>query len=392
MKHLDEGQLRAYLDGSLDEKERLRVQNHLTECTRCCRLATAVEARGRRVGTLLSSMDPLPAREPVSAQVAWHRYKSYAERRKESNMLGKLFAPRHRVAWGAAGLVLVLAIALSFAPVRAFASNLLALFRVQKVEFIAVDPTQVQGKQALQDALLKLKAVMGDQVSFESEGEERAIDEATARSLSHFRVRLPAALSDEPHITLQPGVHAEMQIDLDRIGGLLTELGYAETDLPDSLDGAEIEMNLYPVVTAAYGGCGPDDEEWAQAQGPADFPEGCVVLVQTRSADLSAPPSLDVARLGSAYLQLLGLSADEAARFSQRVDWTTTFVVPVPEYMKLSYEDVTVDGVPGTLIRPSGPSRDEREYLLTWLKDGVAYGLLGAGPIERGLEIAGSLQ
>ena len=74
------------------------------------------------------------------------------------------------------------------------------------------------------------------------------------------------------------------------------------------------------------------------------------------------------------------------------MDWTTTFVVPVPRYANLEYEDVTVDGVSGTLIRSSYPGRDVEQYLLTWLKGGVAYALQGPGTAEDALEIAASLQ
>lgn len=309
-------------------------------------------------------------------------------------MSRNLFARRYRPAWVAVALVLALAIAFSFAPVRALAGNLLALFRVQKIEFVEVDPERWPDEDTLEAAARQFESVMQDQVSITVDGEPQVVDEDTVRSLSTFPVRLPSALEDESHITLRPGVHATMQVDLPRIRALLTELGYGDTELPDSLDGADISVDFHSTVIAAYGACEPGNEEWAEAQGPTDFEGDCTVLTQMPSPSVSAPSELDIDQLGRAYLQLLGMSAEEATRFSQRVNWTTTLVVPVPRSpsMNLSYQDVNVDGVVGTFVRPPRRGQDQQEYLLTWVKNDVVYALLGSGTVEDALHIAGSLQ
>ena len=394
MRHFEEGHLRAYYDGALSEEEHLQVQEHLAACSRCARQAAAIETRGKRITALLAGMDPRSAREPVSAQVARHHFDSYVELRKESSMLQKMFARRYRPVWGATAVALVLAIAFSFAPVRTFAGNLLALFRVQKVEFIEVSPSQIPDEETLQAALGRLEIVMDDQVTIEGGGEPQVIDEDTARGLSVFPVRFPTALSVAPHVSLLPETRVGMHVDLARVRALLAELGYGDTELPDSLDGEDIQVNFGPAVIAGYGDCqvAPAAAPASGAPAPVQSEMDCTLFIQMRSPVISAPAALDVDQLGGVYLQLLGLSAEEAERFSERVDWTTTFVVPVPGYANLEYEDVTVDGVPGTLIRSSHPSRDDEQYLLTWLKGGVAYALQGPGTAEDALEIAASLQ
>ena len=57
---------------------------------------------------------------------------------------------------------------------------------------------------------------------------------------------------------------------------------------------------------------------------------GCTEYAQVPAPRASTPPELDLDQLGRAYLQLLGMSAQEAERFSQRVNWATTLVVPLP--------------------------------------------------------------
>jgi hypothetical protein len=86
----------------------------------------------------------------------------------------------------------------------------------------------------------------------------------------------------------------------------------------------------------------------------------------------------------------MGMSAEEAAQFSHQVDWTTTLVIPLPRY-GTTYENVVVDGVPGTLIHQS-MEQHAPEFLLIWVKDDIIYALTGPGDGAQALEIAASLK
>jgi len=299
-------------------------------------------------------------------------------------MRHNVFSRRYRPAWIAAGLIVAFALSFSFAPVRALANDLLQLFRVQRIQFIEVDPSQLPSQEALEAAAGKLSGILEDQMTLDVEGSPRSVDAATARAEAGFPVRLPAALDAEPEITLEPGLTAEMEIDLPRIRLLLAEMGYRDVDLPDTLDGATVGIQFETLVSATYGGCtSSDDGTWAQ---------GCIEYAQVPAPHVSAPPELDLDRLGQVYLQLLGLSAEEARQYSERVDWTTTLVVPLPQFADLSYQNIDVDGVEGTLLRPSPHSRYAAEYLLTWVKGGIVYALHGSGSTEEALAIVASLQ
>ncbi len=402
MRHLDEGSLRAYHDGALSEKGQEQVRAHLASCARCAQAAEAVRARGERVRSLLSGMDPLPVRH-ISLQSARRRFRLYAKA-KEVTMVRNVFGRRYRMAWAALALVVICAIAFSFAPVRAAAGNLLALFRVKKIAVVEVNPAQLQDPEALKATMQQFEGVMQEQVTFEQEGEPQELDETGARSLSAFRVRLPEVLGGEARYWLRPAVHATIEVDLERIRAVLSELGYDGKQIPDALDGAEIRVDFYPVLFAAYGecdsdasgcdpdtdDCDPDANDWASAGGRVS--SRCTILAQMPSPNISAPSELDLDQLGQAYLQVLGMSADEAARFSRRVEWTTTLVVPLPRSTNLGYRDVSVDGVEGTLVYPLNQSARNREYLLTWVKGDVIYALLGKGTQEDVIAIAESLR
>ncbi len=86
----------------------------------------------------------------------------------------------------------------------------------------------------------------------------------------------------------------------------------------------------------------------------------------------------------------MGLSPEEAAQFSQTVDWTTTLVIPIPRY-GTSYDEVVVDGVDGILVLQD-INDHAGNYVLVWVKDDILYALTGPGNKSSALQIANSLR
>jgi hypothetical protein len=70
------------------------------------------------------------------------------------------------------------------------------------------------------------------------------------------------------------------------------------------------------------------------------------------------------------------MTTDQAQAFAQSVDWTSSLVIPLPKNAA-TYQQVTVDGVTGTLI--SRPPDDAPEFALIWVKNGVIYTIGGLG-------------
>ena len=103
---------------------------------------------------------------------------------------------------------------------------------------------------------------------------------------------------------------------------------------------------------------------------------------------ISAPPELDVAQIGNSFLQLLGMSPEEAALFSETVDWTTTLLIPIPRH-STTYQEVTVDGVDATLILQQDYVP---KFMLLWVKNDIVYALSGPGNSSTALEIANTLE
>jgi hypothetical protein len=172
-----------------------------------------------------------------------------------------------------------------------------------------------------------------------------------ASAAAGIPVRLPAAAEGEQSLEIQPAGKAVFNVNLPRLRAILSEIGRSDIQLPDSLDGSTVTVEIPTSVMAQYGQC-EYRSEWAREQGydPDDqtIPRllQCTSLVQAPSPVITAPEGMNVAQIGEAFLQVMGMSPEEAASFSSNVDWTTTLVIPVPRY-GTSYRDVAADGVTG---------------------------------------------
>jgi hypothetical protein len=202
---------------------------------------------------------------------------------------------------------------------------------------------------------------------------------AEASQVSGFSVRLPAAAASTPELTVQGGMAFQFVVDRARVQALIDEGGYENLQLPASLDGATVKVDVPSAVSAAYGNCPKPESEavdpdtgGSRGRVYAD----CVILVQIPSPTVSTPPDVDVAQLAELGLQFTGMTAQEAHDFSQTVDWTSTLVIPIPRNGS-TYKQVPVDGVTGYLIER--PADDAPEYALVWVKDGIVYCIGGLG-------------
>lgn len=386
--HLSDGEIRASQDHELPEYRQALAEAHLAECTTCQERATALRARSQRVHASFSHLPNFPADRLLSPEAARARLEDRLTIRKERQfMLSKSSLRLPRAAWFALAVILILAVSLTFEPVRALANSFLALFRVEQIRLVQVDSEKLEEKLASSS---QLEYVLSNNIEVEEKGQAQEVTSAEqASALAGYPLRLPVGLEGEQSFLVQPGASLRFTIDLELVRGVLRDLGRQDIQLPDSLDGALVEMEIPTSVVAAYGECDQEpDPRQIEPETPRpikpELPQ-CTTLVQVPSPEVSAPPELDLSQIGEAYLQVLGMSAEQAASFARTVDWTTTFVVPIPDYYA-EYEEVIVDGVPGSLIY--SPYRYNEPYTLLWVKNGMIYTLIGSGDPSEALEIA----
>jgi hypothetical protein len=386
MKHLSEGELRAALD---EELEPHRIQ-HLERCASCQERQRQINEKGqqatRPLAFLARSDEPVP-----SMHTAWNRFSQKVLYQKETSMFKRLFSlPMIRV--GTAAL-LVLALILAFPGTRALAGELLNLFRVQQVTVIPVDFTgleQLTGDGALGNQFTGLISSSMD-VQQEPGDPVQAADAEEASQLAGFDVRIPAGMTPS-QIYVSSGAAFSLTIDRTKAQALLDEAGRSDLVLPESVDGAEISVDIPSSVSVAFGTCPKPGSEVSgnheQSTTERRYPD-CVILAQIPSPSVNAPASLPIDQLAQIGLEFTGMSQEEAAAFTSTVDWTSTLVVPIPRNAAVN-EQVIVDGVTGTLVQRS--SEEGPQFALLWVKDGIIYAISGLGTnSQQAVEMANSL-
>jgi hypothetical protein len=389
--HFDEGKIKAYLDAELPSEEQSQVKKHLDACHYCQSKAQELLLRSHRVSGHLNGIAHIPSESTLSPRSARTRLDTYLSRKDNESMNKKLFAKKLQPLWIGLALVILLAVVISIPSIRVLANNFLGLFRVEQFTIVQVDPARISetlGESAGFEELLSRN------VKFVENGEPQEVaNSSQAAELAGFPLRLPASFKDNAQLMVTPATDISFQIDLKLIQGILDELDIQDVDLPKAVDGDTVSLAVPRGVTATYGEC-EFDPELAVKEGfdPDDIASmpliRCTTFVQMPSPDVNAPPSLDIVKIGEAYLQLLGMDPEQAAQFSSHIDWTTTLVIPIPLY-GTHYEEVHVDGVTGTLILSEG---NTPQYLLMWVKDGMIYALTGPGNSTTALRTAATIE
>jgi len=390
--HLSDGELRAALDGELGFDER----KHLESCAQCQSRQKMLEAQIRPIAERLSFLSSPTQDTSLSTSSAWKKFNHETLAQKETSMFRKLLtSPLIRYGASAA---LVIALILAFPATRALAGELLNLFRVQRVTVVPVDFT---GMEQLDGAVgNNISQLISESVTMKKKPTDPVTVATTdeASQLAGFSVRAPQDITPS-RISVMSGASFTFTIDRAKAQALLDEAGRSDLVLPEDVDGADVSVDIPSSVSVAFGNCPePSNEgevsremnrETKTSGSPGRVYKDCIILAQIPSPEVSAPASLDIAKLAQLGLEFTGMTAEEAAQFTSTVDWTSTLVVPIPKNAA-SNQQVNVDGVIGTLIER--PSDDAPQFALFWIKDGIIYTIGGLGNnSQKALEIANSL-
>lgn len=372
--HPKDNLLRAFLDDELPGKLSSQVREHVSRCAECSSRINLLRERAGRVKLHLDSLGPVG--KPGSIQQAYSRLpiimkKNQTKKEKFPTMNNR------KPLWTALAVVAILAIALTITPVRAWASDFLGLFRVQKITVVQFDPEKAgQVSDSLTNQQDAIQLILDENLEMTEQGEKEpvaSVEEAASRA--GFTPRLPAALA-QANLSFQPGAQARLTIDQPAMQTVLDAID-ADVQIPAEMDGQVVTVTVPGAVVASLN-CASEANELAS---------DCVELYQMPSPTVDAPEGLNTDEIGAAMLQLLGMSPREARQISQTIDWTSTLVLPVPQDGEIQVSEIQVDGVSGTLL--TGPQ--DNKAMLLWVKDGFVYGLQVPGGVEEAQAIVASM-
>jgi hypothetical protein len=330
-------------------------------------------------------LDELPQGSKPDVSAAWNRLRV---RMHESDSHNPIRWNPLR-AWSlaaASSLAVIVALVITVAPFRAWAENLLAIFRVEHVTVLDINSGSIGGFENNQVFNQAMTHILSEDVKLSEplQMPQRVANASTASRLAGFNVRLIAGEIPSSFM-VRNTITAQMKLDRDRLQSILAEAGRGDLHIPGSVDGAVIGMRVPAGIITAYGNCGNPGN-------PRTAPEDatCIKLSELPSPTASFPPEIDPAEIAQVGLQAAGLSPTEADNFTQTVDWTTTLVLPVLHGQTI-YENVNVNGIEAVLLRPRLASPSGR-FDLVWVDKGIVYSLMGAGDDTTAINLASQIE
>ena len=304
---------------------------------------------------------------------------------------------RWRPILAGAVIIAVAAVGLSLPAGRMLVGRFFRSLRMQKVQAVNVDLSSFTDPNA-NPALHQMVAQMiSDKVVVTvNEQDQPAPDASAATQLAGFPVKLLGSRRDPPKMVVS-GAHAiNLTVDRSRLQAIFTEAGHPDLVVPQSLEGAAVAVQIPRAVQVQYGTCPtPTTATNAIASNVTGPPAAstqfsdCVRLRQGPSPVVNVPQGLDIEHLAEIGLEVAGMNSTQSHDFLQTVDWKSTLSMTVPRFLR-SYQAVKVNGAQGTLLTLAG--RRGPGYTLIWVKNGIAYSLVGFGDSSQAVDLASSLK
>lgn len=228
----------------------------------------------------------------------------------------------------------------SFAPVRATAADLLKIFRVDKIQTIAIDPADMR---QLEDVLRKQggKADIRNFGAVESSGHMSTskVSLEEARKAVDFPLSLPAdapAGYTAPVYTRLTGTEVSFNLNAGNINSTIKALG-GDKFLPAELNGKTFTLKVPNAVTAEY----------KSADGSKTLFVG-----ESKSPEIQVPSGVDENAVRDALLSIPVLPENLRSQLAAINDWQHTLLIPSIDG---STTEVAVNGSQGVFMQsPAG--------------------------------------
>jgi hypothetical protein len=294
-------------------------------------------------------------------------------------------------------VVVIVAVSLGIPAIRNVALKSLQSLRMQKVQAVNADFSPYVDANANPTLHQMVTQMISDKVQVETNEEDHPVsDTAGARQLAGFDVQLLGARKDAPTMVVGGSHKIAVSVDRARLQAIAMEAGHPELILPQTLDGATVEVQVPRSVQVQYGTCpGPTNAGQVVADnitGPSPTTtqySDCVRLREGPDPIVNVPPGLDVGGLAQIGLETAGMTPAQASDLLHTIDWKATLTLAVPRSLR-SYEVVKVNGTNGTLLSMAG--RRGPGYALIWTKNGQVYSLVGFGDSSQAVTLADSLK
>jgi hypothetical protein len=259
---------------------------------------------------------------------------------------------------------------------RAAAAGVLAQFRSERFEAVALNGSQMAQLNGVASQLVATGVFSGGVSSMVAPAPAR--DLAEAGRVAGFPVQavsppaLPRGVGATPERILASAPDTvRITFDRERAIAYFRRNGQPDVSIPERFDGAQLVVHVPGIVV----------QEYAGSDGA---PRLLVGKAGTIGLDAAGGASLE--ELRDLVLRLPGLPKETVAQLRGISDWRTTLPLPVPTDLA-SWRRARVDGAEAfSFADPSG-----KLHALLWQRGGQVWGVAGVLGAREALDVADSL-
>ncbi len=355
------------------------IKKHLDSCSHC----------GSKYGEMLKNnhllerardiIDEAGKDEEIDVNRAWRRLSREISGEKYFYAEEKIaMKQRYKKMAAAAVAGAALFAMFSFGPVRATAADMLKIFRVDKIQTIAINPSD----------LTELETIFrekGGKVDIRNFGTVESTGKVTATKATldeagkavDFPLSMPREIPEgytAPVYTVYKGMQINFNLNTEAINSSIKSLG-GDKFLPRELDGKTFSLRVPDAVNAEY----------KSSDGGREL-----LLAQARSPEIRVPSGVDENTVRDALLSIPVLPDNLRKQLAAINDWQHT--LPVPN-INGSTTEVTVNGEEGVYIKANAGHEQRQVNSLVWHDNGVIRMICGDDlTLDQATAIASSMK
>lgn len=390
-----EKDLQAYLDGELNREERKELSRHLQECAYCRNALKELKNLNEYVDDILSGQINSGSCESISARdvdLAWERFQSILHEKKptcrslfsadfstpSTNPSHKsqkspskrswfIMIRKYRKLFSGLAAAVIFALFLMIPQVQTLASELLALFRTNKIEMVKLTPEDLHQIKSFfysgEKGEMSLKEL--GRIWVESEKGIRQQYFSSPAEAQAAGIDLPPV----PEGYLLEGIHVQssakisMELNTEKANKLMEKFG-SDALFDPGLNGKKFSV-IWPGCISA---------DYRTASGSSEF-DHFHYTTMLDSPQIEAPSVVDAENLRAALLQAPFIPERVRSQLATIEDWQTTLPVPYVEGVRdVSYtEKLSVNGKDGVFMAAD----KGHSAVLLWHKNGKLHVLYG---------------
>jgi hypothetical protein len=387
MRCCSPGSIREYLDGELSRRDHWAVETHLSACPECRALRDAIADDERYSSTALSALASRHSSVEPDIDGAWRALVDRIEDGNGPYGLGRFrtMDSRFRKIAIVGGSAVILTGALAMSPIRSVASDILSVFRVNKIDTINISLADMSKIRTAMERSGDVSIRNFGAISTEGERTTRLVSVDEATKGVGFQVMVPKGIGD-PSILLSSASSITVTPKVASVNEFLKSLGGTKM-LPADLGNKSFTLEIPASVSVNS----------TTADGKR------VSIYESHGPQITAPSGVDVNEIRDALLDLPIVPDDIKNQIRGVNDWQHTVLIPNIEG---SSEKVSIGGIEGVFVTPTvnkgghgayggrggSEQMDSDSKLLVWQNDGVIFGIAGDFTKDEAISIASTMR